>query len=202
VRSYDQAQEEYQLGYELGTHDFWGLDNLVRKGFAEFNIGQSEKGMANLHRGIDLAQSLGFGIVEIWGMQFLSYAHASRREWQITRQITEKLERMARIRNLPVVGIMAKQISVIADLDQTNPEESIDQLEYLLKIIGDQDLSYVPLRILIQLIRLKNDSGIDCQREITRANRILEHCEKSAYPQEVREAFLKYKQNVERVILS
>ncbi len=175
---------------------------MVRKGFAEINIGQSDPGMANLHRGIDLAQSSGLGMVEIRGMQFLSYVYASRKEWQTTRRITEQLERMARIRNLPVVGIMAKHISVIADQDQTDPEESIGQLEYLLKILGDQDQSFVPLRILIQLIRLKNNSGIDCKLEKTRVNKILEHSEKSAFPHDVRGAFLQYKKKVERLVSS
>jgi len=85
-------------------------------------------------------------------------------------------------------------------MEQAKPEDSIEQLEYLLKVLGDQDQSYIPLRILIQLVRLKKSSGLDFHREISRVNDILDRCQKLASPQNVQGAFLKYREQVELMI--
>jgi len=198
--SFEEAREEYQLGSEFGTHDFWGLDNLARFGYAQIRTGQSESGMENLHRGIDLAQSAGFGMVEIRGMQFLSYAHISREEWELTRQITLQLERMARIRTLPMVGILAKFLGSIANRKHFNPGQDIEQLEYSLSILGDVDQPYIALRILIHLVRIKKHSGYDTEREIFRINSILNRCEELAYPKNIQETFQIYRSKVEEMV--
>jgi len=200
LQSYKEACEEYQLGSEFGSRDFWGLDNLVRFGYTQVKSGQSEPGMVNLHRGIDLAQSAGFGIVEIWGMQFLSYAHIFREEWELSQQVTLKLEHMARIRTLPMVGLVAKFLGSIANRNHLIPEEDIEQLEYSLSMLGDADQPYIALRILIHLVRLKKHSGYDTEQEIYRINTILNRCEELAYPTNIQEAFQIYRSKVEDMV--
>ncbi|MGW8143519.1 MAG: AAA family ATPase, partial [Anaerolineales bacterium] len=75
IEAADIAREYFQKGINSGSRDFWSLDNLVRLGYAQIKTGQTESGMANLRTGIDLAQSTGLGVIEIRGLQFLSYSH-------------------------------------------------------------------------------------------------------------------------------
>jgi hypothetical protein len=107
---------------------------------------------------------------------------------------------MARIRTLPLVGLVAKFLGGIANPNHSNPEEDIEQLEYSLSMLGDVDQPYIALRILIQLVRLKKNSGIDAQGEIFRINTILNGCEMLAYPTNIQEAFQVYKNKVETMI--
>ena len=200
LNSYEKAREEFQLGSNNCSRDFWGLDNLVRFGYTQIATGQSEVGMVNLLRGIDLAQSGGFGMVEIRGMQFLSYAHISKGEWKLTRQVTEQLAHQARIHSLPMVGMLAKFIGGIADFNQSKPEENIEQLQYSLNFLGHEDQPYIALRILMHLIRLKKNSGFDNGQEILRFNDILNRCERLAYPAKVQETFQSYKKKMRLLI--
>jgi len=200
LQSYEEALQDYQLGSEFGRHDFWGIDNLVRKGYSEIQTGQLETGMINLHRGIELARSAGFGMVEIRGMQFLSYAHASRKEWQLTQKITDELAQMARIRGLPMVGILAKIFIGIGELDKSNPKSSLDQLDFLLKMLGDEDQPYIAIRMLIQKFMLKKRSGIDPLPEVIQIHEIFDRCEKMAYPEKIQAAFQRYKAGIMHLI--
>lgn len=197
---YEGARQEYQLGTEFGARDFWGLDSLVRFGYAQIRTGQAGPGMVNLHRGIDLAQSAGIGMVEIRGLQFLSYAHLSREEWDLTRQVTLQLEHMARVRTLPLVGLVAKFLGGIANQNLSNPKEDIEQLEYLLSMLGDVDQPYIALRILLHLVRLKEHSGFDTKREIVQITSILNQCEELAYPTNIQAAFQIFRNKVETMI--
>ena len=200
LQSYEEALQEFQLGSEFGRHDFWGIDNLVRKGYSEIQTGQLETGMINLHRGIDLARAAGFGMVEIRGMQLLSIAHASRKEWQLTGKITDQLDQMARIRGLPMVGILAKIFIGMGEFDEKKSESSLDQLDYLLKMLGDEDQPYIAIRILIQKFMLKKRSNIDPHREVMQIREILDRCEKLAYPQKIQAAFQRYKGEIKYLI--
>jgi tetratricopeptide (TPR) repeat protein len=200
LQAYDLALLEFSLGSELGGQDFWGLDSLVRKGYSQIKLNQEEIGKGNLHRGIDLAKSAGFGMVEIRGLQFLSYAHVSHMEWQLTQELTEQLDRKARIRGLPMVGILAKYIGGVAEHNQKNPEAGIVQLEYLLKMLGYQDQPYITIRILIQIARWKKISNIDSSSEVTRIHEILDQCEKLANPDQIQATFQRYKKQVKSLI--
>jgi hypothetical protein len=160
-----------------------------------------ETGMLNLHRGIDLAQAAGFGMVEIRGLQFLSFAHASNQEWHLTEQIADQLDHLAHTRGLNLVGILAKFIGGQAKLTQKNPEEDINQLDYLVRMLGDKDQPYIMLRILIQQVQLKQRTKLPADQEVKRIYEILERCEKYAYPRNIKSAFLKYKREVEKMIV-
>lgn len=196
LESYNEAFHEFKLGTEFGKRDFWGLDNLVRKGYSQVKIGQVEPGMVEIHRGIDLAQSAGFGIVEIRGMQFLGYAYAAHNDWELTNQITEQLIRTARIRSMPLVGILAKLLNITGGHHQNALDDGIDQLDYLMKMVGNEQ-PYIQLRILIQKIRLMKIANLDVKQEINQVNEILEFCEKLAYPGNIQVAFQKFKNKVD-----
>jgi len=200
LQAYDKALHEFHRGSEFGSRDFWGLDNLIRIGYSQIKTGMIETGMLNLHRGIDLAQAAGFGMVEIRGLQFLSFAHASNQEWHLTEQIADQLDHLAHTRGLNLVGILAKYIGGQAKLTQKNPEEDINQLDYLLRMLGDKDHPYIMLRILIQQVQLKQRTKLPADQEVKRIYEILERCEKYAYPRNIKSAFLKYKREVEKMI--
>ncbi len=198
--SFERARAEFEEGFEFGDRDFWGLDNLVRLGYSQVKTDQTELGMANIHRGIDLAQSTGFGLVEIRGMQFLSYAHLSIGERKIAQQVAEKIQSQAQIRNLPIEGLLARYIATVAAVNQSNLAENLDQLQYLLTLLSEKDQPYIAIRVLHQIIRVKQKLAIDPVLEVNRVHDILEYCEPLAFPQTILDPFQEYKQQIEASI--
>jgi tetratricopeptide (TPR) repeat protein len=180
LESYIQSLEEYKLGVEPGRIDFWSLDNYVRQGYMEVRTGQIEIGKENILRGINLAQSTGFGMVEIRGLQFLSFAYTASNENQLTLQLTKKLEEAALERNLPEVSVLANLMSISAGSNQKNHESKIESLEHSLMILGDSGQIYVQLRILLLILMLKRNLGLDSANEVNRISEILNHCAKYA----------------------
>jgi hypothetical protein len=200
--AHEKAKKEFQLGVEQGGVDFWGLENLVRLGYSQIRTGDPDNGMANLQRGIKQARTAGFGLVEIRGMQFLSYAYASNEEWDLTRQISEELIRKARIRSLPIEGILAKFIGELAEINRSNPHESIDHFRYLLEFLGDKDQPYIALRILVRIVDLKKLAAKDPAKEIRKITDLLKRCEQMASPRTIQESFKEFKHNIEISIFS
>jgi hypothetical protein len=158
--------------------------------------------MANIQRGIKQARTAGFELVEIRGMQFLSYAYVSYEEWDLARQISEKLIRKARIRSLPLEGLLAKFIGEVAEINQPDPQESIDNFRYLLELLGDKDQPYIALRILVQIVNFKKIAKRDPTKEIRKITDLLKRCEKMASPRTIQESFQEFKQNIETSIFS
>lgn len=196
LQAYPNACREYQKGIEYGGQDFWGIDNLIRFGYSQIQSGRLKTGMMNLHRGIDISHSTGFGIFKIRGLQFLSYAHMYTKEWELTRQVTDELSHQARIRNLPIVGLMARFVDGIADQHNTDPEKQIEQNQHALKFIDDVDHPYITLRILLQIVQQKKLANIDPYQEISRIDEILNYCEQQADPKIIKDSFKDYKQQV------
>lgn len=194
------ACEYFQQGVISSSRDFWELDNLIRLGYAQISTNQTEIGMVNLHRGIDLAQSTGLGIVEIRGLQFLSYSYIYLNEWKLALQVTEKLERLASERSMPLVGVIARFIGSIARENLSEPQDIIEQLQLILNALHDIGQPLVELRTLIQLVRAKRASGIDPQQDIQRVNEILAKCEANAHPEQIHQAFLDYQKTVHNLI--
>lgn len=195
--SHMQAREAFELGSKFGGHDFWGLDNRVRLGYSQLKTGDPEIGMDNLLRGIDLAHSAGFGQVEIRGLQFLSYAHAARMEWELTRQVAEKIIRQARIRNLPIEGLLGRFIGEVAEFNLSKSAEDLELLQYLLNFLLDKEQPYIALRILHQMITVKKILGIDTHMESQRIADIFHHCQPLASPSIIQKAFQIYKKQIE-----
>jgi hypothetical protein len=152
--------------------------------------------MMNLHRGIDISHSTGFGIFKIRGLQFLSYAHMYTKEWDLTRQVTDELSHQARIRNLPIVGLMARFVDGISDQDKIGPEKQIEQNQHALKFLDDVDHPYITLRILIQILQQKKLANIEAHQEISRIGEILNYCEQQAEPKIIKDSFMDYKQQI------
>ncbi len=196
----EKACQYFQIGVKSGGREFWGLDNIVRLGYAQVRSNQTEIGMVNLHRGIDLSQSTGLGIVEIRGLQFLSYAYIHLREWKLALQVAEKLERQANRRSLPFVRTLARFMGCIAKSNLGEPREIVEQLQLLLHVLDDIGQPYVALRILIQLVRAKKSFGLDYKMELHRINEILTDCETNAQSELIYQAFLDYKNSVPNLI--
>ena len=200
LQSYEEALEEFQLGVELGTHDFWGLDNLVRKGYSQIRIGYSEKGMTNLMRGIELAKSAGFGMVQIRGLLFLGNVYAIQGETEKTIKLTDQLDKLARVRYLPIISIVSKQLRISVSMGEMQPDAAIEQLNYLMKLIGDLGQPYIAIRILSQLVRLENFADIDSTENRLRIHQILDQCEQLAYPDQIQASFQRYKNEITSLI--
>jgi DNA-binding SARP family transcriptional activator len=200
IEAPNTAREYFQQGVNSGSRDFWELDNLVRLGYAQIRTNQTEIGMVNLHRGIDLAQSTGLGIVEIRGLQFLSYSYIYLNEWQLALQVSEKLERQASRRSMPLVRVLARFIGGIAESNLSEQQDIVEQLQLTLDALGDIEQPFIELRALMQMVRAKKASGLDPKLDIQRVNEILVNCESNAHPEQIRQAFLDYRKMVLNLI--
>ena len=99
-----------------------------------------------------------------------------------------------------MVGILAKIFNGIGEFDKTESESSLDQLDHLLKMLGDEDQPYIAIRILINKLLLKKRSRIDPHPEVMQIHEILDRCEKMAYPQKIQAAFQRYKGKINYLI--
>jgi hypothetical protein len=110
----------------------------------------------------------------------LSFAYTASNENQLTLQLTKKLEEAALERNLPEVSVLANLMSISAGSNQKNHESKIESLEHSLMILGDSGQIYVQLRILLLILMLKRNLGLDSANEVNRISEILNHCAKYA----------------------
>jgi tetratricopeptide (TPR) repeat protein len=190
------ACDYFQQGVKSGSGDFWGLDNLVRLGYAQIRTGQTELGMVNLHRGIDLAQSTGLGVVEIRGLQFLSYAYIHLNEWEFALKIAEQLESQANRRSMPLVRILARYIGGIARSNLGLQPDALEHLQQILVSLEDIGQPFLELRTLVQLVRVKRTINMDPAPDIRRAKEILTMCEPNAHLEILKHPFLDYKKSI------
>ncbi len=191
-----QACEYFQLGLNLGSDDFWGLDNLIRLGYGQVRNNKTEMGMENLIRGIQLAKSTGLGIVAIMGNLFLSYAYIFLEEWDLAGQIAAANEKLARSRSLQLIQTMSQINRGISESRIGNKKASIQQLQSILKMLNDIDYPFVELRTLIRLVETKRESGLDASSEIGRVHEILGHIEKNAQPEQLFQATQNFRQKL------
>jgi DNA-binding SARP family transcriptional activator len=196
IEAYDKACEYFQKGVDVGGYDFWGLDNLVRLGYAQISNKKTEVGLENLHRGIELAQSAGLGIVEIRGLQFLSYSYISLKEWNLALQVSEKLSRQASKRSLPLVRVLARFIGGIAESNLDQKHGWIEQLQFILNALDDIEQPFITIRVLTQLVRIKKAYGLDADPDLHRIKDILTACESDARPKLIKQEFLEYRKSV------
>jgi hypothetical protein len=152
--------------------------------------------MINLLRGIELAKSTGFGMVEIRGLLFLGNAFATQRKKQQTLKVTDQLDNFARIRYLPIISIVSKLLRISVEMEDMQPEAGIEQLNYLMKLIDDLGQPYIAIRILSQLVRFEKFAGLDSTENKSRIYQILDQCEQMAYPEKIQATFQHYKQEI------
>ena len=196
LQAYQKACLEFQIGIDYGGQDFWGIDNLVGFGYSQIRSGEVQTGMLNLRRGINISRSTGFGIFEIRGLQFLSYAHMYAREWELARQVTAELSHQARLRNLPLVGLMARFVGGIADHHDVEPEKQLEQNQHAIKLLDNVNRPYTMLQILQQIVHQNKLAKIESHQEISKIGEILDNCEQQAYPKIIKDTFMDYKQQL------
>lgn len=195
-----KACEFFQQGLDLGSRNFWGLDNLIRLGYAQIRNNQIESGMHNLIRGIDLAKSTGLGIITIMGNLFLSYAHIYLEEWELARQISSSLEKQAHRRSMFLVQAMSQITQGISESKIGVRSVSIEQLQSTLDTYADIEYPFIELRTLIRLIKAKQQSGLDTNEDTERVNEILDYFERNAYPEYILQAVLEFRQKQLKLI--
>ena len=195
-----KASEFFQQGLNLGSRDFWGLDNLIRLGYAQIRNNQTEIGMHNLNRGIEMAKSAGLGIITIMGDLFLSYAHIYLEEWDEARQISYSLEKQARRRSMHLVQTMSRIIQSITESKIGIRCVSIEQLQSNLDSLADIKDPYIELRTLIRLINAKQECGLDTVSDTERVHEILDFFEKNAHPEFILKAVLEFRQKLLKLI--
>lgn len=192
----ENALHYFQQGVKTKSGNFWGLDNLIRLGYSQIKTNNIDAGMINLHRGIDLAQTNGLGVVEIRGLQFLSYSYVYLGEWKLAIDIAEKLESQAIRRAMPMVRILAMYIGSIARFNLDSQQEIYDHLQHIISSLQDIGQPFVEMRALIQLIKLKKARKIDFSSDTQRVGEILALCETNPLPESISESFLAYKKSV------
>jgi DNA-binding SARP family transcriptional activator len=195
-----KACEFFQQGLDLGSRDFWGLDNLIRLGYSQIRNNQIENGMHNLIRGIDIAKSTGLGIITIMGNLFLSYAHIYLEEWDLARQISSSLEKQAHRRSMYLVQVMSQITQGISESKIGITSVSIEQLQSTLDTFADIEYPYIELRTLIRLIKVKQQSGLDTNADTERVNEILNYFENNAYPEYILQSVLEFRQKQLKLI--
>ncbi len=188
-----KACEYFQQGVNFGSHDFWGLDNLIRLGYAQIRNDRTEIGMKNLKNGIDVAQASGLGIIEILGIQFLCYAYIYLEEWELVRQTAYPLERQARKRSLSLVQIMSQISRGISESKIGNKYDSIEQLQLTVDAVAEIEQPFIELRTLIRLIKTKHAGGFDTDPDIQRAYEILDKIEQNAHTDNLHQAVLEFR---------
>jgi predicted ATPase len=191
------ACEHFQKGVDLGSKDFWGLDNLIRLGYAQIRKKQTEMGMANLLRGIESAKKGGLGITEIQGNQFLCYAYIFMQDWERARQVARKLERQARKRSMLLIQVLSQVTQAIADARLGNSEISLDQLQFCADSLAEIGYPNVEVRTLLQLTKLKQSIGQNTDIHIHRIEEILQKFAQNDQPKEIHQAAI----NFNKVIL-
>lgn len=193
----EKAGEYFQQGVKSGSGDFWSLDNLIRLGYAQIRSGKTDIGMVNLHRGIDLAQSTGLGVVEIRGLQFLSYSYISLGDWELALEVAEQLENQAIKRSMPMVRILARFVAGIARSNLGLQTDVLEHLQLILASLKDIGQPFIEVRALVEIIRVKKFLKVDPSSDIHRVNDILKYCESKANPEIINDAFLKYKKSIQ-----
>lgn len=191
-----KACENFQIGVNFGSNDFWGLDNLIRLGYAQIRNGQTEIGMQNLQRGIDLAKSGGLGIIEILGNQFLCYASTYLGDWEQVRQIAYPLERQARKRSMPLVQVMSQVTQGILESVIGKTSISIEQLQMSVDTIYELEYPIIELRTLIRLIQAKQAYGQETNAQVQRVYEILDCLEQNAHPEEISQVLIEFRQKL------
>jgi tetratricopeptide (TPR) repeat protein len=189
-----KACEYFQNGLNLGSRDFWGLDNLIRLGYAQIRDDKIEIGMENLCRGIEIANSTGLGIISIMGNLFLSYAYIYLEEWDLAGQIASSNEKLARSRSLQLVQTMSQINQGISESRIGNKKASIEQLQSTLEMLDEIDYPFIELRTLIRMIKTKKEGSFDASSEIGRVHEILNHIENNAHPEQVIQAARNFRQ--------
>jgi DNA-binding SARP family transcriptional activator len=202
IEAPENALYYFQQGVESGSGDFWGLDNLVRLGFSQIQTDQVESGMVNLHRGIDFAQSTGLGVVEIRGLQFLSYSYVYLGEWELALNLSEQLEAQAKRRAMPMVRILARYIGGIARINLGIQQDMIEHLQQIIALLKDIGQPFVELRTLTQLIKVKKATKVDPASDIQRVRDIFALCEANPFPETIKENFFEYKKSILKQIES
>jgi DNA-binding SARP family transcriptional activator len=192
----DKAHDYFHEGVKSGSGDFWELDNLIRLGYSQIRIGQSEIGMVNLHRGIDLARSTGLGVVEIRGLQFLSYSYLFLHEWGLALKVAEQLENQANKRSMPLVREIARYVGGIARSNLGRQQDILEHMQLILTSLEEIGQPFIEIRTLVHLIRIKRSLKLDPGPDIRRAKEILAKCEDYAHPAIVNQAFLDFKKSV------
>jgi tetratricopeptide (TPR) repeat protein len=200
VEAPSKACEYFQQGLTLGESDFWGLDNLIRLGYAQIRNNEIEIGMQNLNHGIDSASSTGLGIITIMGNLFLSYAYIYLEEWDLARQISFALENKARNRSILLVQTMSQITQNISESKIGSKNVSIEQIQSNLDTVADLDYPIIELRTLIRLIKSKQECNLDTVSETKQVYEILEYFEKNAYPEYIRKAVQEFRQKLLKFI--
>ena len=177
-----EACKYFQQGVNFGSHDLWGLDNLIRLGYAQIRNDQTEIGMKNLNNGIAVAKASGLGIIEILGNQFLCYAYIFLEDWERVRQTAYPLESQARRRSLTLVQIMSQVARGISESKIGNKYDSIEQLQLTVDAVAEIGQPFIELRTLIRLIKTKQAGGLDTHQDIQRVHHLLDKIEQNAHP--------------------
>jgi hypothetical protein len=115
-------------------------------------------------------------------------------------QVSEKLERQASRRSMPLVRVLARFIGGIAESNLSEQQDIVEQLQLTLDALGDIEQPFIELRALMQMVRAKKASGLDPKLDIQRVNEILVNCESNAHPEQIRQAFLDYRKMVLNLI--
>lgn len=189
-----KACEYFQHGLDLGSRDFWGIDNLIRLGYAQIRSNKVETGMDNLNRGINFAKSTGLGIITIMGYLFLSYAYIFLEDWEQAFRIASSLEKKAHTRSLFLIQTMSKINRGISESKIGNKRVSIEQLHSTLEILGEIEYPFIELRTLIRMIKTKKEAGINAALETKRVYEILGNMEENAHPEQVLQATHNFRQ--------
>jgi len=200
VEAPSKACEYFQQGLNFGESDFWGLDNLIRLGYAQIRNNEIEIGMQNLTHGIDSASSSGLGIITIMGNLFLSYAYIYLEEWDLARQISFTLENMARKRSILLVQTMSQITQSISESKIGSKNVSIEQLQSSLDTVADLGYPIIELKTLIRLIKSKQECSLDTVSETKQVYDILEYFEKNAYPEYIYQAVQEFRQKLLKLI--
>jgi tetratricopeptide (TPR) repeat protein len=188
-----KASEYFNQGVELGSQDFWGLDNLIRLGYAQVRSNQTEIGMANLQTGIELSKKGGLGIIEIQGNQFLCYAQTYMQEWEQARQTAYLLERQARKRSMLLIQVLSEVNQAMSEAKLGKSDISLDQLQFTANLLAEIGYPIVELRTLLQLTILKRALGINPETEVLRIHKILERFDKNEKPKQIHAAVNSFK---------
>lgn len=188
------ACEYFQQGLDLGSRDFWGLDNLIRLGYAQIRSNKIGLGMENLNRGIELAKSTGLDIITIMGHLFLSYAYIFLEDWDLAFQLASSLEKQAHTRSLFLIQTMSQINRGISESKIGDKKVSIEKLKSTIERLVDIDYPFIELRTLIRMINMKNETGLNTAKETKRVYEILGNFEENAHPEQILQATRNFRQ--------
>lgn len=189
----NKAAEIYQEGTGMGSRSFWGLDNLIRLGFAQIRSGKLEIGMHNLHRGIDIAHSGGLEIVSLIGNLFLCYAHASLGEWGQVRQIANSLKVQTQKRALRVIQVMNWINLGMLEMNSGNQDKAKAFLGRATKTAAQFNDPFLEIRSLMPLINVSRSNTSESQASIQRIHEITDRLEGNIQVVPLHSAFLEFR---------